>query len=182
MVMHSALNSNVGLRLTAQATARPELLGIATPIGSHRQGTHRRYCTISLRDLDERSSSIAAGLQAMGIGPNHRIALLVKFGEDFIALVFALLKTGATLVLVDPGMGRKNLLNCLAETQPDGFVAIPLAQAILKAKRSLFPSAKFFVTVGRRRGYYARRLGPAVDALTMRRDLPPDGASWLAKP
>jgi GNAT superfamily N-acetyltransferase len=49
------------------------------------------------------------------------------------------------------------------------------------AARALY-AAGGFVTVGRRRGYYARRLGPAVDALTMRRDLPPDGASWLAKP
>ncbi|MEI6525666.1 MAG: AMP-binding protein, partial [Planctomycetota bacterium] len=100
---HSVLNSNVGLRLTAQAAAHADLLGIATPTGSHRQGTARRYNSISLRDLDKRSSSIAAGMQTMGIGPNHRIALLVRFGEDFIALVFALLKTGATLVLVDPG-------------------------------------------------------------------------------
>lgn len=173
MAMHPALNSNVGLRLTAQATARPELLGIATPIGSHRQGTHRRYCTISLRDLDERSSSIAAGMQAMGIGPNHRIALLVKFGEDFIALVFALLKTGATLVLVDPGMGRKNLLNCLAETQPDGFVAIPLAQAILKAKRNLFPSAKFYVTVGRRFGFLPAPTLSELEATPANRFRPP---------
>jgi acyl-CoA synthetase (AMP-forming)/AMP-acid ligase II len=143
---------NVGSRLTAQAALHPDLLGIATPTGSHRQGTSRRYRTISLGDLEQRSSLIAAGMQAMGIGPDHRIALLVRFGEDFIALVFALLKTGATLVLVDPGMGRKNLLSCLAQTQPDGFVAIPLAQAILKAKKSLFPKAKLNITVGRRFG------------------------------
>jgi len=149
----SGLNSNVGSRLTAQAIAHPDLLGIATPTGSYRQGTSRTYRTISLRDLDQRSTCIAAGMQAMGIGPKQRIALLVRFGEDFITLVFALLKTGATLVLVDPGMGRKNLIQCLAETRPDGFVAIPIAQAILKAKKSLFPNAKFNITVGKRFGF-----------------------------
>ena len=151
-MMQDCLRSNVGARLTLQAQLHPDQLGIATPVGSHRQGTSRRYRTISLGDLDARSTAIAGGLQAMGIGPGHRIALLVRFGEDFIALVFAVLKTGATLVLVDPGMGRRNLLNCLAETRPDGFIAIPIAQAILKAKRSLFPDAKFHVTVGRRFG------------------------------
>lgn len=151
-MMQDYLRSNVGARLTLQAQLHPDQLGIATPVGSHRQGTSRRYRTISLGDLDARSTAIAGGLQAMGIGPGHRIALLVRFGEDFIALVFAVLKTGATLVLVDPGMGRRNLLNCLAETRPDGFIAIPIAQAILKAKRSLFPDAKFHVTVGRRFG------------------------------
>lgn len=110
----------------------------------------------------------------MGIGPAHRIALLVRFGEDFIALVFALLKTGATLVLVDPGMGRKNLLKCLAETQPDGFVAIPLAQAILKAKRSLFPNAKLNVTVGRRFGILPSPSLDQLEASRSSRFQPPD--------
>ena len=103
-----------------------------------------------MSDLDRRSSSIAAGLQSMGIGPGKRIGLLVRFGEDFIALVFAVLKSGATLVLIDPGMGRKNLIECLSATQPDGFIAIPIAHAILKCFASKFPSAKLNVTVGRK--------------------------------
>jgi acyl-CoA synthetase (AMP-forming)/AMP-acid ligase II len=173
-MIHPRLSSNVGSRLSAQAARFPELLGIATPTGSHRQGTSRSYRTISLRDLDERSTCIAAGLQSMGIGPAQRIALLVRFGEDFIALVFALLKTGATLVLVDPGMGRKNLLKCLAETQPDGFVAIPLAQAILKAKRNLFPNAKLNVTVGRRFGILPSPTLDQLEANRSSRFQPPD--------
>jgi acyl-CoA synthetase (AMP-forming)/AMP-acid ligase II len=168
------MSLNVGSRLSTQAAIFPDLLGIATPTGSHRQGTSRSYRTISLRDLDERSTSIAVGLQAMGIGPAHRIALLVRFGEDFITLVFALLKTGATLVLVDPGMGRKNLLKCLAETQPDGFVAIPLAQAILKAKRSLFPNAKLNVTVGRRFGILPSPTLDQLESSPSRHFQPPD--------
>ena len=122
---------NVGLRLTEQAIQRPDQLAIATPTGSHRRGTSRRYHTISMADLDHRSTSLAAGFQAMGMGPGKKIALLVRFGEDFITLVFALLKCGVTLVLIDPGMGRKNILNCLQATSPDGLVAIPIAQAIV---------------------------------------------------
>jgi acyl-CoA synthetase (AMP-forming)/AMP-acid ligase II len=103
-----------------------------------------------MSELDRRSSSIAAGLQGMGIGPGKRIGLLVRFGEDFIALVFAVLKTGATLVLIDPGMGRRNLIQCLSETQPDGFIAIPVAHAILGFFASKFPNAKLNVTAGRK--------------------------------
>lgn len=102
-----------------------------------------------MEDLERRSSSIAAGLQSMGIGPGKRIGLLVRFGEDFIALVFAVLKSGATLVLIDPGMGRKNLIECLAATQPDGFIAIPMAHTILRFFQSRFPNAKLNVTAGR---------------------------------
>ncbi len=140
---------NVAERLTLQAKLAPDTIAIASPTGSHRQGIHRDYHTLSMRDLDRRSSSIAAGLQGMGIGPGTRIALLVRFGEDFISLVFALLKTGATMVLVDPGMGRKNLIRCLEATNPDGFIAIPAAYAITRVLRSRFPNAKKNVVVGR---------------------------------
>ena len=47
-----------------------------------------------------------------------------------VYLVFALLKTGVVQVLIDPGMGRRNLVRCLAETRPEGFVAIPAAQVV----------------------------------------------------
>ncbi len=144
-----ALNANVGARLSVQAAIAPDAIAIASPRGSHRQRDHRSYDTITMAELERRSASIAAGLQGMGIGPGKRIALLVRFGEDFIALVFAVLKTGATLVLIDPGMGRKNLIECLAATRPDGFIAIPMAHAILGFFQSRFPSATLNVTAGR---------------------------------
>jgi len=142
--------SNVGLRLTRQASLTPELIAIASPTGSHRRGDNRPYHTISMQDLDNRSSTIAAGLQSLGVGPGKRIGLLVRFGEDFIALVFSVLKTGATLVLIDPGMGRRNLIRCLSATNPDGFIAIPMAHAVLRFFRSQFPNSKTNVTVGKR--------------------------------
>lgn len=140
----------------------PDQIAIATPIGSHRQRTNRSYRTISFRELDQRSSSIAAGLQAMGMRPGQRIVLLVRFGEDFIALVFALLKVGVTLVLIDPGMGKKNLLQCLAAAEPDGFVAIPQAHGIRWWFGKQFPKAKLNVTVGRRFGLFP---SPTLDDL-----------------
>ena len=145
----NANSANVGARLRIQAAIAPDAIAIASPSGSHRQRDHRPYETISMAELERKSSSIAAGLQELGLGPGKRIALLVRFGEDFIALVFAVLKTGATLVLIDPGMGRKNLIDCLAATQPDGFIAIPIAHAILRLFKSRFPNAKLNATAGR---------------------------------
>jgi olefin beta-lactone synthetase len=147
------MDFNVGRKVSLYAANAPDQIAIASPQGSHRQRTHRTYETISFRDLDRRSSSIAAGLQGMGMGPGQRIALLVRFGEDFITLVFALLKAGVTLVLIDPGMGRKNLLRCLSAAEPDGFVALPQAHAIRWWFAKDFPKARLNVTVGRRYGY-----------------------------
>ncbi len=78
------------------------------------------------------------------------MAMLVPFGASFIELVFALMKAGVVTVLIDPGMGRKHLVKCLSEAEPDGFVGIPKAQAIRTLLRRRFPKATWNVTLGRR--------------------------------
>ncbi len=54
-----------------------------------------------------------------------RIVLLVKFGPEFIALVFALAESWRGDRLVDPGMGRKNLIQCLEQSQPMASLLFP---------------------------------------------------------
>ena len=91
--------------------------------------------------------------------------LLVKPGIDFISLVFALFKAGMVIVLIDPGMGRRNLVRCLEEAQPEGFVGLPIAQAIRVCLRHRFPSARYNITVGRR-WFWG---GPTLEQLRMTR-------------
>ena len=78
------------------------------------------------------------------------MALLVRPGIDFIALVFGLLKAGSVAVLIDPGMGRRNLVRYLAEARPQGFIAVPIVHAVRTLLRRRFPNARWNVTVGRR--------------------------------
>ena len=74
------------------------------------------------QQLDEVSDLIANGLQAYGIKKGTRTVVMVKPGLDFFALVFALFKLEAILVMVDPGMGIKNLGQCLQEAEPEAFI------------------------------------------------------------
>lgn len=145
--------TNVASRLAIQALRQPNNVAIASPLGKYHAGTKRAYQQLTFSQLELHTNSIAAGLQALGIGPGMRIVLAVKFGTDFIALVFALLKVGAVVVLIDPGMGRKNLIACLEQTKPDGFVAIPMAQLVRLCLRHRFRQAKYNVTVGPRFGF-----------------------------
>ena len=69
------------------------------------------YVRHTFRQLDEDSSALARGLVSLGVTPGMRLALLVRPGFDFVSLVFALLKSGAVQVLVDPGLGRRNALS-----------------------------------------------------------------------
>ena len=145
-------SANVAARLARQALLQPNQVAIAAPAAAYRAGTIRAYRQLTFSQLELHTSSLAAGLQALGVQPGMRIVLAVRFGMDFIALVFALLKVGAVVVLVDPGMGRKNLISCLQQSEPEGFVAVPLAQAVRMMMPHRFPKAKLNVTVGRRFG------------------------------
>ncbi|MCK4691698.1 MAG: AMP-binding protein, partial [Desulfuromonadales bacterium] len=73
------------------------------------------------------SNRIAHGLESIGICRGVRTALMVKPGLEFFALTFALFKVGAVPVLIDPGMGVKNLKVCLSEAEPEAFIGIPRA-------------------------------------------------------
>jgi olefin beta-lactone synthetase len=74
------------------------------------------------KQLDEISDIVANGLEAYGIKKGSRTVLMVEPGLDFFALVFALFKLEAVLVAVDPGMGIKNLGQCLKEAEPEAFI------------------------------------------------------------
>ena len=140
---------NVADRLTAIAERMPDAIAIATPGGRDVAGQNG-YTTCTFAQLDRDATALAHALVQQGVTPGMRLVLMVRPGVEFVKLVFALLRCGATTVMIDPGMGRKHLLNCLAAAEPDGFVAISLAQAVRKFYARRFPRARLNVTVGRR--------------------------------
>ncbi|MDR0327584.1 MAG: AMP-binding protein, partial [Planctomycetaceae bacterium] len=135
---------NIASRLVDIAQRLPNTIAIAEP---REKGEYR---TITFAELNRDTDRIAAALTANGVQPGMRLALFVRYGIDFISLVFALCKANVTLVLIDPGMGIRRMLDCLAEVEPDGFVAIPPVHAVRLLMRHRFPRAKYHLTVGRR--------------------------------
>ncbi len=140
---------NVALLLAQFAAERPDQIAVAEPRGRDVQGKIRyRNCTF--RELEEDSNRIAQGLLALGARPGMRLALMVPQSIDFITLVFGMFKAGVVTVLIDPGMGRTNILKCLAEVEPEGFIAVPLVHALRVLMRGRFPQARLNITAGRR--------------------------------
>ena len=111
---------NVAEHLAIQAAARPNAPALYVPF----HGGHR---TISFAELDARTSAFALGLNSLGITKGTRTVLMVPPSEDFFALTFALLRLAAVPVLIDPGMGVKNLGPCLATAEPEAFIGIAKA-------------------------------------------------------
>jgi acyl-CoA synthetase (AMP-forming)/AMP-acid ligase II len=136
---------NVADRLSAAARANPDQLAVVCP--RQRRGD---YETITFADLDADVTQIARGLSDWGVPPGTRLALLVRPGIDFVACVFGLLRAGMVIILVDPGLGRRNLVRCLSEAEPEGFVAIRLAHLARLGLRRKFPKSRWNVLVGSR--------------------------------
>ncbi|MCZ9633999.1 non-ribosomal peptide synthase/polyketide synthase, partial [Rhodococcus sp. BH5] len=58
--------------------------------------------SISYRELDERSSRLARVLIAKGVGPEDRVAIAIPRSADSVLALWAVVKTGAAFVPVDP--------------------------------------------------------------------------------
>lgn len=140
---------NVAQRMSDWARRMPDAVAVACP-GKGDVAGRNHYATCTYRELDDDANALARGLIDMGVGPGDRLTLLVRPGVAFVKLVFALLQSGATTVLVDPGMGIRRVIGCLATTRPAGFIAVSSAQAVCRALSGRFPDARHRVTVGRR--------------------------------
>ena len=116
-------------------------VAVAAPTNK-RQARPLDYETISFRELEDASNRIANLVHHVGITPGMRVALMVPPGIDFVSYVFGLFKSGAVIILIDPGMGRKNMIRCLAEAKPDAMVGIPLAHLMRLLFKSRFKQCK----------------------------------------
>lgn len=140
---------NIADRLREAARHWPERPAVFAPHGRDSRG-RAKYLQWTFQELDRESDRLAAGLREIGVPTGARLVLFVPFSREFIALTFALFKAGAVAVLIDPGMGRKNIFRCLEEIEPDGFVAVPPVHAVRVLHGKLFSKARWNVTVGRR--------------------------------
>ena len=118
---------NIASALTLMARNRPHATAVACPSGRDRAG-RTAYTLRTFQQLDRESDLLAHGLSSVGIGRWVRTALMVKPGHEFFALTFALFKVGAVPVLIDPGIGLKNIGKCLEDARPGAFVGIPAAE------------------------------------------------------
>jgi acyl-CoA synthetase (AMP-forming)/AMP-acid ligase II len=135
---------NVAAHLARMAATDPARAAVHVPA----RGSHR---TISFSELNADADAIAHGLAAVGVSRGVRTVLMVPPSADFFALTFALFKVAAVPVLIDPGMGVKNLGKCLAEAEPAAFIGVPKAHVARRILRWGRRTIRTTVNAGRRR-------------------------------
>ena len=80
-------------------------------------------------------------MRKRGVRKGTKVLLFVRPSLEFPVLAYALFKIGAVAILIDPGMGRKNLFKCIGDVKPEVLIAVP----DVFIGRRLFP--KVFSTV-----------------------------------
>ena len=141
--------ANLSEHLSRVAERLPDRPAVICPAGRERGG-RVRYRNWTFRELDRETDRLAHAFRRIGIGKGVRTILMVRPSFELFAITFALLRTGAVPVMIDPGMGRQRLVDNLSAMGAGAFIGVPLAQALRVMSPGRFPSVKATVTVGRR--------------------------------
>jgi len=139
---------NIASYLPYMADLMPHKRAVIFPAGRDKAG-RVAYTHLTFSQLNEECDRYADGLNKYGIGKGVKTLLMVRPSLEFIALAFALFKTGAVPILIDPGMGIFNVLKCVAGVGPEAVIAVPEVHAAKSILRWYFKSVKYSVTVGK---------------------------------
>ncbi len=139
---------NVASHLRRHAGERPDQAAIRFPSKAYTDASPA-WDQLTYAEFDARSDHYAHGFAQMGVKRGDKVLMLMKPRMDLWVVLFALFKVGAVPVILDPGMGRKRLLECIERIG----CRVVLAEALLHALRTTlfrkpFAAAEVFITVG----------------------------------
>ncbi|MDG3015599.1 non-ribosomal peptide synthase/polyketide synthase [Speluncibacter jeojiensis] len=106
--------------LTPKPAAQPqrtlaELLGEAAARHPQRPAVIAQR-TLTYRELDERSNRLARELIAKGLGPGSRVALALPRSTAYLIALWAVAKSGAAYVPVDPGLPADRITHMVTDS------------------------------------------------------------------
>jgi acyl-CoA synthetase (AMP-forming)/AMP-acid ligase II len=139
-------SANIARHLPLMAARQPDQPAVKIPCGRSRTGAID-YSTFSFSELDLEVDLWVHHLAHKGVRQGDRVLVMVRQGLPLIASAFALFKLGAVPVIIDPGMGRKNFLACVARSRPRVLLGIPLAQILSHVFRTAFRTVEVRVWV-----------------------------------
>ena len=125
----SAESANIARHLPLMAARQPGRPAVKIPRGRTPAGDID-YLTLTFAELDAEVAAWGARLSACGVRSGDRTLVMVRQGLPLIAAAFALFQLGAVPVVIDPGMGLRNFLACVARSRPRVLLGIPFAQLV----------------------------------------------------
>jgi long-chain acyl-CoA synthetase len=115
-------------RLQRAATTAPERLALRWDGGQ-----------LTYLELDQRVDAGAAALQALGVAPGDRVALVLGTSAAFVVTAYATLRAGAVIVPLLPGLAPDELRHAIADSGARAAVVGPERAADVAALRPQLP-------------------------------------------
>lgn len=101
----------------------------------------------TFRELHQESNAISRKLSKQGINQGTRTLIMLKPSAELISFVFALFKIGAVPIIIDPGMGIKNFLNCVKVSSPQALITTSSVQFLSRLFFPYFKQIQYRVSV-----------------------------------
>jgi len=145
--------SNIAASLVRVARDSPDGVALVCKKG-------RGWQRWTFSEVETNAACFANFLSGQGVGQGDRVMLMVRPSMEFICLTFALFAIGAVVILIDPGMGYRNLLSCIGSVKPSILVGIPKAQLFSRLFRQPFRTVRRHICVGSGLGLLGKELPP----------------------
>ena len=145
--MTDLVRANMADFIRENAKKYPFKRAIVIPTGRDKFG-HAAYSSLTFKQLEEESNRFARGFEKIGIKRGTKVVVLILPGIEMYITWFALCKIGATMVMIDSGIGPKSMSACIKEAAPEAFIGITKAHVARTILRWSPDSIKINVTVG----------------------------------
>jgi acyl-CoA synthetase (AMP-forming)/AMP-acid ligase II len=139
---------NISQLLTEASEKYQDKKALSAPNGKNKDGVYR-YSNLSFSELENLTNAYASLLNSNDVKYNSRVLMMVKPGLEFAAAIFAVYRIGAVPILIDPGMGFKNLRGCIRQTEPEAMIAISPAHWARKLFKKDFTSCRAYFSLGK---------------------------------
>ncbi len=126
-----------GVAWDMQFTPEPLYRLIQRSIASHGASPCTNFLgrTTTYKEIGDRISRVAAGLQQRGIGKGAKVGLFLPNSPSFIIYYYAILRTGATVVNFNPLYSHEELIFQVRDSQTDLMVTLDLKVLFDKVER-----------------------------------------------
>ena len=169
------MNANIARHLDRMAAAQPGATALKVARGRTPSG-RIDYLSLSFAELLGETGAWCELLRARRVRRGDRVLVMVRPGLPLIASAFALFKVGAVPVIIDPGMGLRSFLSCVASSRPRALVGIPAARIVSRVFRRHFRTVEVRVPAS---GSLTARLGGGAPASPPAQAEPGDLAAIL---
>lgn len=160
---------NVSSLISLQAKERPQKKSIVYPIW-YKSRNKYKYTYYTFKELEIKINQFCHRLESFGVKRGDKVLFFVKPNLDFCAITFALFRMGAVPTFIDPGMGRKKLLKCIQELQPEVMIGIPAVHYLSHFFKKSFSSVNIFITTAKSDGFRARSIYKNLDQMKVHYD------------